>query len=149
MDIEEFKCGYRFTDEKYSVFSRNELSNIEIILSEKVKKNWCEICDNDVIEKSSFINKIVSKEMPVLISDCGWGDSEKEKITEDILNKFFDINSADVITVFYDCETAINVLGSLFCTRWTDFCYPSDVLLIKKDKKVLLYYEDIIYILNR
>lgn len=32
MTVKEFKFGWRFTDEKYALFSQDELSQIEIIM---------------------------------------------------------------------------------------------------------------------
>lgn len=142
MNIKNFKYGFRFTDEKYSLFSNDELSNIDIINEEKIKEFWNNNCDNEIIEKCSFIDKLVSKKLEVVISDCGWGNYELELNTTSILNN---IITSDTINIYYDYNSALKVNKNLFCNKWSDFCYPSDVLLIESNNSILLYYEDTIY----
>lgn len=78
MDIKDFKYGWRFAEEKYSLFSNEELSKIKIINQHKIREFWDKYCDNEKLERCSFIKKIIEHKMKVLIDDCGWGDSEKE-----------------------------------------------------------------------
>ncbi len=48
--------------------------------------------------------------------------------------------------MLYDHTSAISITASIFfCEKWSDFCYPSDVLLIVNNNIVLLYYEDTLY----
>lgn len=145
MTIKEFKFGWRFTDEKYALFSDNELSEIEVIPPHTVISIWNKICDNEILPKSSYVKYIISREMPVLIADCGWGEVTSEKKTASILTKFFVKNGVVNITILYDNKNAINVPVNLFCKKWSDFCYPSDTICIKYGINTLLYYEDIIY----
>ncbi len=49
------------------------------------------------------------------------------------------------VTLLYDYNSAINITASLFCEKWSDFCYPSDALFVIKGNVVLLYYEDTLY----
>lgn len=148
MNIKNFKFGWRFTEEKYSLFSEKELSEIKIIDKTQIQNFWDENLDNEIIEKCSFIKKIISHEIPVLINDCGWGNNEKIEQTKESLKRYLNINLSDCVKIYYDNENAIEVSGSLFIEKWDDFCYPSDSLIIKYNEKMLLYYEDIIYILN-
>lgn len=148
MNIKDFKYSYRFMEEKYSVFSSKELSEIKVIDKDEIKDFWNKNLDNEIIEKCSFIKKIISHEMPVLINDCGWDNDEKIEETKNKIKDYFNINSNNNVIIYYDIESAIEVKSSLFLERWTDFCYPTDTLIISYNKKILLYYEDIIYILN-
>lgn len=145
MTVKEFKLGWRFTDEKYALFSDDELSKIEIIPPHIAASIWNRICDDEILSKSSYVTHIVSREMPVLIADCGWGDEIAEQQTAAVLTKFFAEHGAVDITILYDSKNAINVPAELFCEKWSDFCYPSDTLCIKYGLNTLLYYEDIIY----
>ena len=148
MDIKDFKYGFRYTNKDYALFSLDELSKIEVINSNEVRMIWDQICDDEVIERCSFIKKIILHELPVFIEDCGWGNDLYENKTKNLLLKYFNGSCDDKITLYYDCESAISVSKFLFCNRWSDFCYPSDSLLIKYDNEMLFYYEDIIYRLN-
>ena len=46
-------------------------------------------------------------------------------------------------------ENALKVSTRLFCDKWSDFCYPSDYLIIDCGDRALLYYEDMIYYLDK
>ena len=52
---------------------------------------------------------------------------------------------ANKVSIYYDNETALNVSLNVFCTRWSDFCYPSDLNLIIASSVMIVYYEDILY----
>lgn len=141
MPLNDFRYGWRYTDEECS---EEELSEIKI-LSEDISNNmWNKICDNKIIEKSSYIQKILSKELPVLIRNCRWGE-EDEKLTGNLFSDYFK-ESEKVITILYDYESSIEIPSDLFFEKWFVFCYPSDSLIIKCGDLNLFYYEDIVYI---
>ena len=143
MNIKEFKCGFRFTDEKYAVLSEKELSEMSIIPYEIAKKEWVHICETETFQMSKYIKDIINHTAPVLIKDCFWGDDEN--YTQEKLLAFFNEIDADEIAIYYDSETALNVSSNVFCARWSDFCYPSDLNLIITSSVMIVYYEDIIY----
>ena len=103
MSIEDFKYYWRFSDEKYAVLSKQELSTISVISKDEVEKEWIRICEKEIFQESAYINDIVHHSAPV--------------------------------------QLPIN----LFCTKWSDFCYPSDLVLILLPSVMIVYYEDIVY----
>lgn len=143
MNIKEFKCGFRFTNEKYAMLSEKELLEIRIIPSEVARKEWMNICKTEIFQKSKYIKNIVNHTAPVLIKDCFWGDDET--YTKEKLLSFFNDMGANRVSIYYDNETALNVSSDIFCTHWSDFCYPSDLNLIIISSVMIVYYEDIIY----
>lgn len=144
MNIKDFKYAWRYTDSNYALFSSDELSKMNVLLENESSELWDKICDSKIFQKSSYIKKIIDKNIPVYVSDCGWGD-ELEKITQNKLINFFKENGIDKIYLLYDRISALNVSSDLFCNKWSDFCYPSDSILILNDLKLLIYYEDILY----
>lgn len=143
-DIREFPFGCRYTDEKYALFSDEELSKISVLNEDEAIRIWDFFCDNEVLEMSSFVKKLVSKELEVLIADCGWGEGGEEK-TRDILAEYLKNRQVEKVDVLYYRKVAIRVDAELFVSKWDDFCYPSDVLLISLGDHALLYYEDVVY----
>ena len=143
MNIREFKCGFRFTNEKYAILSEEELSEISIIPFEVARKEWMNICKTKIFQNSKYIKDIVNHTAPVLIKDCFWGNDEI--YTRDKLLSFFNDIGASRLSIYYDNETALNVSSNVFCKRWSDFCYPSDLNLITNSSIMIVYYEDIIY----
>lgn len=85
--MKNFKYNYRFTNDGYSLFSEKELAKIEVVSPKQIYEYWHETFDNDILEKCSFIKKIVSHDMPILINDCGWGDDKKIKKAREVLKK--------------------------------------------------------------
>ena len=146
MGLNDFKYAWRFTDINYAVFSERELSDIQIISAEKAYKIWDSVCDHSIFQKCSFIQKIVSKSMPTFIGDCGWGDDNKEAHTRKMLEDLFAKEKVDSLMALYDCKTAIEISSNLFTNRWTDFCYPTDSVVLIFGHQCLLYYEDTLYI---
>ncbi len=143
MEIKDFKYGWRFTEDKYAVFSADELSEMSVIPNDKAKKEWFRICKEEVFQKSVYIKDIINGTAPVLIKDCLWGDDET--YTKDKLLSFFKEVGANQVSIYYDDETALHVSSNVFCTRWSDFCYPSDLNLIITSSAMIVYYEDIVY----
>lgn len=144
MNIKNFKYAWRYTDSNYSLFSSDELSKMNVLLENESSELWDKVCDSEIFQKSSYIKKIIDKNIPVYVSDCGWGD-ELEKITQNKLINFFKENGINEIYLLYDRISALNVSSDLFCNKWSDFCYPSDSILILNYSKLLIYYEDILY----
>lgn len=142
-NIKDFRYGWRFTDEKYALFSDEELSEMSIISKDEASKIWNTICDNRILQKSKYIKKLVEHQLEVLISDCGWNDEDGELKTKSILEN--ELNVQDTITVLYNYESALEIQKKLFLEKWSDFCYPDDVLFIVSGNIVLLYNEDTIY----
>lgn len=143
LSIKNFKYYWRFSDEKYAVLTEEELSLISVVSKDDAKKKWINICKEEIFQKSIYIKDIIQGSAPVLINDCFWG--EDEDITKEKLLDFFDINGTDEIEIYYDCENGLSVPVNLFCERWSDFCYPSDLILIILPSIMIVYYEDIIY----
>ena len=149
MKIKDFKCGWRFTDENYALFSEKELSEMEVISKETASTIWYSYCDNELLPMSSFITTKGLNELQPLSRDCGWGDMKAEYSTkllfETTMKKYID----GYINICYDSESALKVSTRLFCDKWSDFCYPSDYLIIDCGERALLYYEDLLYYLNK
>ncbi len=55
----------------------------------------------------------------------------------------------DYIKVCYDDENALKSSARLFSDKWSDFYYSSDYLIIDCGDRALLYYEDMIYYLEK
>ena len=140
---EKFKYAWRYMDKRYSLFSSDELSKIQVISRNNAIKEWDNICDSEIFQTSSYINKIINSNISVYIGNCKWGEDESE--TEKELLKLFNEYRAEAVSLFYDRDTALYVSAELFCKKWSDFCYPSDSILIIFDAKIIIYYEDTIY----
>lgn len=149
MDIKDFYYGWRFTDKDYALFSEKELSQIKVLSSEEACNIWYSYCDEKLLPKSYFVNDIVTHTLPILTGDCGWGDEEAESETKLLLAKELRNYIDGFISVCYDSDSSLRVSTKLFCDKWSDFCYPSDYLIIDCGDRALLYYEDLIYCLNK
>lgn len=146
MSIKDFKYAWRFNDINYAKFSDSELSKIEMVFPEKANMLWDSVCENTIIQEcQAIIERIVSHELPILIGNCGWGENDKEETTRHTLESILLKENTDSITVLYDRESAITVSTDLFIYKWTDFCYPSDTLILLFGRRCLLYYEDTLY----
>lgn len=143
MNIRNFKYYWRYNDENYAVFSDVELSEISVIPKDKAKREWLRICGGEIFQKSLYIKDIIDHNAPVLIKDCHWGDDET--YAKNKFLSFFNEFGADKVSIYYDDETALQLSSSLFCARWSDFCYPSDLNLIIFPSVMIVYYEDIVY----
>lgn len=149
MNIKEFKCGFRFTDEKYALFSEEELSEMEVLSKESANASWFSYCDDELLPKSYFIKKKGLNELQLISADCGWGDEEAENNTKYLFETTLRQYLNGCINICYDSESALKVSAKLFCDKWTDFCYPSDYLIIDCGDRAILYYEDLIYYLDK
>lgn len=143
MTIEDFKYYWRFSDEKYAVFSKQELSAISVIPNDEVKKKWMQICKKELFQESIYINDIIHHTAPVFMKDCRWGENEDS--TKEALESFFSNFDVGKISIYYDCENGLQLPTNIFCTRWSDFCYPSDLILILLPSVMIVYYEDVVY----
>ena len=88
MSIEDFKYYWRFSDEKYAVLSKQELSTISVISKDEVEKEWIRICEKEIFQESAYINDIVHHSAPVLKIASG----ERMKIKPEKLLKHFLVN---------------------------------------------------------
>lgn len=149
MNINDFSYGCRFTDEKYAIFSEKELSEIKILTEEEAKNSWYKYCDNEILELSYFVKDIVARKLPFLLNDCSWGDELGETKTKQLLKTELRQYEDGYINVCYESKKALRVSTKLFCDRWNDFCYPSDSLILDLGDRALLYYEDLIYYLEK
>ena len=145
MDIKEFKYAWRYTSENYALFSPKQLSEMNVVNENKAVEIWNSICDNEILQKSSYVQMMIDNKLTVFIGDCGWGDESMERVTQQKLMSLFEKSISDKVTLLYDHTSAISITASIFCEKWSDFCYPSDVLLIVNNNIVLLYYEDTLY----
>ena len=84
---EKFKYAWRYMDKRYSLFSSDELSKIQVISRNNAIKEWDNICDREIFQTSSYINKIINSNISVYIGNCKWGEDESE--TEKELLKLF------------------------------------------------------------
>lgn len=148
MDIKDFEYGCRFTDEKFALFSDEQLSEMKVLSKEEASNIWYSYCDNEILPLSYFIKDGLRK-LPILTKDCGWGDEKEEIDTKLLLETEMGRYIDGYINVCYDDENALNVSTRLFCDKWSDFCYPSDYLIIDCGDRALLYYEDWIFNLNK
>lgn len=98
MDIKEFKYAWRYTDERYALFSSDELSKMQIISGNDAINKWDNICDSETFQTSSYINKIINGAIPVYIGDYGWGNLESQ--TEKELLKLFIEYRIDAVSLF-------------------------------------------------
>lgn len=149
MNIKDFIFGERFTNEDFALFSENELSKIEVISEKDASDIWYNYCDNEILSESSFVVKTGLGKLQVIAEDCGWGNEKDENDTrilfESVLSECIDEN----INICYFSDSALRVSARLFCEKWTDFCYPSDCLIIDHGEKALLYYEDHLFYLDK
>ncbi len=145
MLIKDFHYGFRFTDKNYSLFSSDELSQIEVISKEKANAIWNTICDSEIFQKSSYIKKILNKQIPPILGNSGWGECDIENKTKGIFADIFNAQKSEPLYVLYHYSTALAVSVELFCDKWSDFCYPSDSILLLCGEIVVIYYEDAIY----
>ena len=145
MDIKEFKYAWRYTSEDYALFSSKQLLEMEVVNEIESNKMWSSICDNEILQKSSYIQMMIAHKLPILVGDCGWGDESTENKTQQKLMNVLENFISEKVTLLYDYNSAINITASLFCEKWSDFCYPSDALFVIKGNVVLLYYEDTLY----
>ena len=81
MSIEDFKYYWRFSDEKYAVLSKQELSTISVISKDEVEKEWIRICEKEIFQESAYINDIVHH-----------SSGERMKIKPEKLLKHFLVN---------------------------------------------------------
>lgn len=144
MDIKDFKYAWRYTDSKYALFSSSELSEMSVLSEEGSSELWNKICDSEIFQTSSYIKGIINKTNSIYINNCGWGDTTEES-TKNKLMKFFKSQGTEKVYVLYDCISALSISTELFCNKWSDFCYPSDSILIMGNSKLLIYYEDVLY----
>ncbi|MBO4696769.1 MAG: hypothetical protein J5643_05765 [Lachnospiraceae bacterium] len=150
MEIKDFLFGFRFTDENYALFSDSELAEMEVLSEEEAESVWRSYCDKNAIPLCSFaVQEGGLGALPVLIEDCGWGDMQAERETAQILKAALKQNLNGKVYVCYYSRVAVKVTAELFCDRWSDFCYPSDYLLIHFGERALLYYEDIVFSLEK
>lgn len=140
--IKDFKYGWRFTDDNYALFTDDELSKISVISADQAGLFWDDICDKKILQESKWIKRVIDRSLPVLIGDCGWGDDDKESVTR---NKLIELLENKQLTILYDSQTALSVECDLFRNKWSDFCYPSDAVIIIQDNNIIMYYEDTIY----
>ena len=141
--IKAFYYGFRFTEEDYALFSDEELSQLDVIDEQTVTSMWDQLCDADLAGFSSYIRAGLAKDLPVLINDCDWGKNEEN--ARSILNEYFAKSDEDKLIILYSRTDALEASVSLFTSKWSDFCYPSDMLFIKCGELVLFYYEDKIF----
>ncbi|MCR5599337.1 MAG: hypothetical protein K6G33_01135 [Ruminococcus sp.] len=148
MDIKDFLFGCRFTDEEFAVFSESELSEMRVLSEKEASDIWFCYCDNKLLPKSSFALTGLNK-LRLITNDCGWGDEKAEKETSTLLESTLSEYIDSYVNVCYYSECALKVSARLFCDKWSDFCYPSDYLIIDCGDRALLYYEDLLYYLNK
>ena len=150
MEVKDFEYGFRFTDENYALFSDRELSEMKVVSEGEASILWCSYCDNKVIPLCSFAVKDEGlATLLLLCADCGWGEEKSEKETTVFLKETLKQYGEGDIFVCYSEKEALRVSTELFCDKWSDFCYPSDYLIIDCGNKGLLYYEDRLYLLEK
>ena len=143
----EFEYGVRFTDEQFALFTEEELSMMRILSKAEAQACWKEKCDREKLDYASFVSKIPLRNLPLLIDDCRWGDEAGETSTEHSMEELFIVS--DTVLILYNSNTALQVQKSLLCSKWSDFCYPSDIVILVNGEKVFLYYEDMLFSYNR
>lgn len=109
MDIKEFKYAWRYTGENYALFSSEQLSEMEVLDEIKANKIWNSVCDNGIVQESSYIQMMINRKLPILIGDCGWGDESAENKTREKLMSVFENFTPGKLTVLYDHNSAINI----------------------------------------
>lgn len=147
MEIKDFIYGERFTNEDFALFSEAELSEMAVLSEEDARKIWYDYCDNQKLPLSSFAAKIGLDKLPLITNDCGWGDENEENKTETLLKTA--LSGANQVVVCYSDADALRASAKLFCEKWSDFCYPSDYLIIDFGVRALLYYEDWLFYLDK
>lgn len=145
MNINDFKYAWRFIDEKFAKFSNEELSQIRITDIGNARAKWDKIVNFVVFERSSYIKSFVERTAPVFIGDCGWGSNESERTTKRFICEYLGKNNITNIALLYDRDTALETNSTLFCEKWSDFCYPDDSIVILFGSEFMIYYEDILY----
>ena len=149
MNIKDFIFGERFTNEDFALFSETELSKIEVISKKEASNIWCNYCDDEILSKSSFVVKTGLGKLSLIAKDCGWGDEKGENDTRILFERVLSKRIDEHINICYFSDCSLRVSTRLFCEKWSDFCYPSDCLIIDYGEKAILYYEDRLYYLNQ
>lgn len=144
MKLDEFPYAWRYTDENYALFSEKELSELTILPELRANLLWDRMVHVPVFYESAYIKEIVNRNIPVFISDCGWGNEQQEAVTRKQLADFLYHCETSVI-LFYSRAYALEMPAELFLNRWSDFCYPDDANIILAGTDFLIYYEDVIY----
>ena len=122
---------------------------MKVLSKEKTRDIWYSYSDNKILPLSYIVKDIIANKLSVLLNDCGWGDEKAEEETKRFLTEIINTDINGYINVCYDDENGLNVSSKLFCDKWSDFCYPSDYLIIDLGDRALLYYEDTIYYLDK
>lgn len=149
MDVKDFLFGERFTNEDFALFSDTELSEMKVLSKSEASEIWCNYCDDEILPKSSFVTKTGLNKLVLVAKDCGWGDEKEENDTKLLLESALSKCIGGFINICYYNDCALSVSAELFCKNWSDFCYPSDCLIIDFGEKALLYYEDRLYYLEK
>lgn len=149
MDIKDFLYGERFTNEDFALFSQAELSEMAVLSEEEASKIWYDYCDNEKLPLSSFTAKTGLDKLPLITNDCSWGDEREENKTKALLTAALSNSVDGNVVVCYYSTNALRVSARLFCEKWSDFCYPSDYLIIDFGERALLYYEDRLFYLDK
>lgn len=110
---------------------------------------WCNYRDDEILSKSSFVVKNGLGKLPLIAKDCRWGDEKDENDTRILFERVLSKRIDEHINICYYSDSALRVSTRLFCEKWSDFCYPSDCLIIDYGEKALLYYEDRLYYLDQ
>ena len=69
MDIKEFKYAWRYTSENYALFSPKQLSEMNVVNENKAVEIWNSICDNEILQKSSYVQMMIDHKLTVFIGD--------------------------------------------------------------------------------
>ena len=149
MDIKDFLFGEQFKNEDFALFSKTELSEIEVLSEKEASNIWYDYCDDEILPKSSFAVKTGLGKLPLITNDCGWGEENEENDTRLLIKNTLSKYIGGHINVCYYSDCALRVSTRLFCEKWSDFCYPSDYLIIDFGEKALLYYEDRLFYLDK
>lgn len=142
MSIYESPYAWRFTDEKYALLSERELSALTILPETEAHTLWDRMIHVPVFYESPYIKAVVTRSIPVMISDCGWGNIRQEGVTG---NTLAELLTEGQIKLFYSRDHALIIPVKLFLDRWSDFCYPDDANVILAGNRFLIYYEDVLY----
>ena len=132
-ELSEFPLRWRWTDQRYAVFSEDQLARIQPLRQERAQD----------------VHHLALKSLSAERGDFDI-DSQLFEPADRIDSRSLDVNawltnvipSGAPIVVSWDFKTAVFTDSDLFIARWDDFCYPSsdDVSILPLDGAWVLHF---------
>jgi hypothetical protein len=152
VNMDDFALKWRFTEEKHTKLSAEELQHIQPYSQEAASELWSHYISDRADQLMWLVSERWRDPERIEIPDCGWGNPEQELQTQKILSKNLNREDSQSLIFFWDGVTAVRTTWGMFLKYWSSFCYPSDdsnVIIFENHKKAIVYRDDRIWIVNR